>query len=222
MTPGGTCIMAGKISEKLYQDYLSSLLSGEKFTCRQIVQNLIGDKVELKDLYINLFQRSLYEVGELWENNRITVATEHLATTITSNLMTLAYPLIFNTEKIGKKAIITAITNEYHQIGARMVADLMELEGWDTFFLGSNTPIKDLEEMIREKEPDYLALSVAIYFNMSKLEEILKRINQKFPDLQIVIGGQAFRWGGEDVVKKFDNVKLFKDMLLFEKFLKEI
>ena len=222
MTPGGTCIMAGKISEKLYQDYLSSLLSGEKFTCRQIVQNLIGDKVELKDLYINLFQRSLYEVGELWENNRITVATEHLATTITSNLMTLAYPLIFNTEKIGKKAIITAITNEYHQIGARMVADLMELEGWDTFFLGSNTPIKDLEEMIREKEPDYLALSVAIYFNMSKLEEILKRINLEFPDLQIVIGGQAFRWGGEDVVKKFDNVKLFKDMLLFEKFLKEI
>ena len=222
MTPEGTCIMAGKISEKLYQDYLSSLLSGEKFTCRQIVQNLIGDKVELKDLYINLFQRSLYEVGELWENNRITVATEHLATTITSNLMTLAYPLIFNTEKIGKKAIITAITNEYHQIGARMVADLMELEGWDTFFLGSNTPIKDLEEMIREKEPDYLALSVAIYFNMSKLEEILKRINLEFPDLQIVIGGQAFRWGGEDVVKKFDNVKLFKDMLLFEKFLKEI
>lgn len=214
--------MTGKISEKLYQDYLSSLLLGEKFSCRQIVQNLIGDDIKLKDLYINLFQRSLYEVGELWENNRITVATEHLATSITSNLMTLAYPLIFNTDKIGKKAIVTAITNEYHQIGARMVADLMELQGWDTFFLGSNTPLKDLEEMIREKEPDYLALSVAIYFNMSKLEEILQRINQKFPDLQIIIGGQAFRWGGQDVVKKYDNVKLFKDMLLFEKFLKEI
>ncbi|MFW5645580.1 MAG: cobalamin B12-binding domain-containing protein [Bacteroidota bacterium] len=214
--------MAGKISEKLYQKYLSSLLLGEKFTCRLIVQNLIEDDIELKDLYLNLFQRSLYEVGELWENNRITVATEHLVTTITSNLMTLAYPLIFNTEKIGRKAIVTAITNEYHQIGARMVADLMELQGWDTFFLGSNTPIKDLEEMIREKEHDYLALSVAIYFNMSKLEEILNRINKKFPDLQIIIGGQAFRWGGEEIVKKYKNVKLFMDMLLFEKFLKEI
>lgn len=214
--------MTGKITEKLYQDYLSSLLSGEKFTCRQVVQNFIIDEIELKDLYINLFQRSLYDVGELWENNKITVATEHLATSITSNLMTLAYPLIFNTEKIGKKAIVTAITNEYHQIGARMVADLMEFQGWDTFFLGSNTPIKDLEEMISEKEPDYLALSLALYFNMSKLEEILQLINQKFPELKIIIGGQAFRRGGEEIVKKYNNVRLFKDMLLFENFLKEI
>ncbi|MFW5820911.1 MAG: cobalamin B12-binding domain-containing protein [Bacteroidota bacterium] len=213
--------MAARITDKLYQDYLSSLLSGEKITCRQIVKDLIDKEIEVKELYINLFQRSLYDVGELWENNYITVATEHLATSLTSSLMTLTYPIIFNTEKIGKKALVTAITNEYHQIGARMIADLMELQGWDTFFLGANIPLEDLENMIVEKEPDYLALSVAIYFNISNLEKILVRITGKFPDQKIIIGGQAFRWGGEEVVKNFKNAKLFKDILLFEKFLNE-
>ncbi len=208
------------ITEKLYRKYLLSLLSGDKFSCGRTVQSLINEGIELKDLYINLFQRSLYEVGELWEDNKITVATEHLATSVTSNIMTLTYPLIFNTEKTGKTAVVTAITNEYHQIGARMIADLMELQGWDTWFLGCNTPREDLEEMINEKKPDYLALSVAVYFNMSKLESTVKGINLRYPDQKIIIGGQAFRWGGDEIEKKFRHVQIFKDMPSFENFLK--
>jgi methanogenic corrinoid protein MtbC1 len=212
--------MKGYITEDLYTKYLLSLISGDKERCRKTVKDLIDNNIELKELYLDLFQRSLYDVGDLWEQNKITVATEHLATSITSNLMTLAYPLIFHTEKIGKKAIITAITNEYHQIGARMIADLLELWGWDTWFLGSNTPMEDLEKMVEEKEPDYLALSVAIYFNMARLEDILGRMNEQFPDQKIIIGGQAFRWGGEEVIDKYKKVLLFKDLSSFEVFLK--
>ena len=90
-------------AHELYPEYLNSLLNGEKSRCKEIVDQLIRTGIGLKELYFGLFQKSLYEVGNLWEANRISVATEHLATSITSSLMTLAYPLIFSSEKNGKK-----------------------------------------------------------------------------------------------------------------------
>ena len=59
------------INEDIYKEYFSFLLQGDKKACTRIVQRLIDDGIELKTLYLDLFQRSLYEIGELWETNQI-------------------------------------------------------------------------------------------------------------------------------------------------------
>ena len=93
--------------------------------------------------YNNLFQKSLYRVGELWESNRISVAKEHLATAITEGLLNLVYPKLFEPEQYrkGRTILISCTANEFHQIGGKMVADVCELNGWDSHFLGANTPV---------------------------------------------------------------------------------
>ena len=45
------------------------------------------------------------------------------------------------------------------EIGARMVADFFEMEGWDTCFLGANTPKESIIETIRAQKADLVALS---------------------------------------------------------------
>lgn len=204
------------IDEKLYSVYLDHLISGNKAECSKIVYELIHQEINLKDLYLNLFQRSLYEVGAKWECNDISVATEHLATSITSRLMSLAYPLLFSTRKNGNKVIVSAIANEYHEIGGRMVADLLEMKGWDSYFLGANTPVSELIELIDEKKPSLVALSVAVYMNVGELDQAIQNITKKFPELPIAIGGQAFSWGGEGQFSSYRNCKVFKDMSSFE------
>lgn len=106
------------------------------------MQSLKSAGESIENIYFHLFQRALYDVGKLWEQNKITVATEHLATAITEYLMVLCQQELFLTPRIDKRAIIACTANEYHQIGARMVADTFEMHGWDTWFLGSNTPRK--------------------------------------------------------------------------------
>jgi MerR family transcriptional regulator, light-induced transcriptional regulator len=151
------------IDEPLFQTYLSALLAGRHGDCRSMVQGLIEKHIDLKDLYTNLFQRSLYTVGELWENNKITVAREHLTTSITESLLNLVYPSMFATERIGKKTVISCSANEFHQLGGKMVADIFELNGWDGFFLGANTPPDDLSAFIQETQPDVVGLPVGLY-----------------------------------------------------------
>lgn len=169
------------------------------------MRTLLSEEVPISVLYEELFRASLYKVGWLWENNQISVAIEHLATSITENMMTFVYPIIFSADKIGKKAIITCATQEFHQIGARMVADVFELCGWDGYFLGANTPENDLFEMIKDKKPDVLGISVSIYFNIRAFLELVERIRVHFPNQHILIGGQAFQHGGREIVNKLPN-----------------
>lgn len=115
------------ITEELYQIFLKSLLKGDKGECLHIVKTLLENNIAIRDLYVELFQKSMYKVGELWERNEISVAREHLATTITESLLSSTYPYIFTGEQTAKKAIISCAANEYHQLGGKMVADIFEL-----------------------------------------------------------------------------------------------
>jgi methanogenic corrinoid protein MtbC1 len=193
------------IDEPLYQNYLKALLAGRRKQCHGMVQGLLDADIELKTLFIDLFQRSMYEVGELWENNRITVANEHLATSITESLLNLIYPALFAADHKGKKAVISCSANEFHQIGGRMVADIFELNGWDGHFLGANLPHEDMSRFIQEFQPDVVGLSLSIIANLDNLKRGIEVVQTDFPNLDLLIGGQAFRWGGIDVIKRYSG-----------------
>jgi MerR family transcriptional regulator, light-induced transcriptional regulator len=208
------------ISENLYNYYLSDLLAGKRSDCQKIVQELLDSGIEVKDLYSQLFQRSMYRVGELWENNRITVANEHLATSITESLLNLAYPAVFATERIGKKAVISCSANEFHQVGGKMVADILELNGWDGHFLGANTPPNDMAHFIQETRPDLVGLSLSILSNIDNLQRAIEVVRADFPNMDLLIGGQAFRWGGFDIIKRYAGTEYIPTLDELEKGIK--
>lgn len=213
-SPVATCVVpAGRdtstpmITEELYHGYLASLLAGEHRRCHTVVTGLLGQGVEIKDLYIDLFQRSLYEVGEMWEHRKISVAVEHMASAITESLLTLVYPAIFSAEHSGKSVVISCVANECHQIGSKMVADFFELHGWHGYFLGANTPKADLLQMIDEKQPQLVGLSLSLTSNLRTLVRTIRDITDRRPDSQIIVGGQAFRHGGVDALCQFTNAR---------------
>jgi len=116
------CINSKKemISEALYLYYLNALLSGNKQQCMEIINNLIDQKVSLKEIYTDLFQRSMYRIGQMWEKEKCSISNEHIATKITENLIDLTTQRYSTGNKNDKKVVVTCIDKEYHELGARM------------------------------------------------------------------------------------------------------
>src|SRR3989339_253472 len=141
------------IPEAVYLHYLNTLLDGDKKQCTQIVLNLIEQKVSIKAIYMELFQRSMYRIGQMWEREKCSVAGEHIATKITEALIELVSTSSLGDDENGKLALITCVDKEYHELGARMVAGFLEAYGWGTIFVGSNTPQSDIIAFVREKKP---------------------------------------------------------------------
>ncbi len=195
------------ISEAAYKTYLDNLLAGDRNVCLATVESLLEQEIPLLDLYEQLFQRSMYDVGTLWENNRISVAVEHLATAITERLLAVVYPRLFRDEHNGRRAIIACVPHERHQIGARMVADAFELSGWDGYFLGADTPQEALVRLVREKQPDMVALSSSLASNLDRVRDVLDRLRREFSGLPLIVGGQAFTGRYEEIERAYPGVR---------------
>ena len=207
--------------ESAYQRYLDGLLTNDRRKCRLTFEQWLAANDELRTLYEELVRRSLYEVGDLWEKGKISVATEHMATAINESLLNLTYPRLFAQPRNGKSAVVTCMTNEYHQIGAKMVADIFELHGWRGYFLGANTPVKDVKSLIAEKRPDVIALSAAVAFSLDSLFRSATDIRATFPDVPILVGGQAFRWGGRERLEHVSGVSCLMTLAELETWMKD-
>ena len=187
--------MSAGISETLYQQYLAFLLSGQRVECTRIVKELLSKQVPVRRLHVDLFQASMYEVGEMWAVNRISVATEHVASAITEGLLNIVFSSVSYQPRTGRKAIVAGIQPELHQLGSRIVADTLEICGWDSLYVGSNTPTGELLRMIHETRPDLVAISLTVYFNLCALQEAIEQIRREFPEQRIVVGGQGVSQG---------------------------
>jgi methanogenic corrinoid protein MtbC1 len=185
-------------SEKLgnvANDYLNYLLGGERRSASDLIMKQVEAGTSVKDLYMKVFQPVQYEIGRLWQTNDINVAQEHYCTATTQLVMSQLYPYIFNTKKNGKRLIAASVSGELHELGIRMIADIFELEGWDTFYLGANTPSSSLIEMIREKKPDIVALSATMTYHVDQVRLLINELEPVSMEINFktLVGGYPFK-----------------------------
>ena len=214
--------MNDSLVQNTHKEFLDLLISGNRAKCSDFAQKYVNDNVSIQGFYENILKKALYDVGELWEYNKISVATEHLASAIVEAILNEFYSKIILQKKINKTVIVACAENEFHQIGIKMISDIFEMNGWHAHFLGANTPTKELIAFTKTIKPDMLAISLSIYFHLPVLENMIQMIRNEFPNLPILVGGQAFRHGGKKVLSKYENVIYKADLNSTELFIKKL
>jgi MerR family transcriptional regulator, light-induced transcriptional regulator len=175
--------------------YLEAVLAGSRQRARAVVDEARADGVDIRALYLHIFQPALREVGRLWQENRITVAEEHLATAITEALMSQLYAETLSSAAGRRRKLIAAcVDSERHEVGLRMVCDLLEMQGWDPTFLGASVPSDSLAAMVRDRRPDVVALSVSLATHVPRLARTIAELRETLgPETPaIVVGGRPF------------------------------
>ncbi|MBN2350000.1 MAG: cobalamin-dependent protein [Bacteroidales bacterium] len=214
--------MADEQVDYTHKKFLELLLKGDRVKCSLMAKDFINHKISIQELYENIFKKALYDVGELWEYNKISVATEHLASAIVEAILNEFYPGIISQDRKNKTVIVACVENEFHQIGIKMISDVFEMYGWNAHFLGANTPTSELIAFVKLINPNLLALSLSIYFHLPVLENMIQQIRKEFPDLPVLVGGQAFRHGGHEVLLKYNNIIYLPDLKTTESFIKNM
>ena len=181
--------------EEVPAAYLDAVVAGNRRRAFDVVDAALAGGLDIRALYVEVFQPALREVGRLWQRNVITVADEHLATAITQAAMARLYDRLFAAALAEGPLLVAACADgERHEVGLRMVCDLLEMEGWDTVFLGATVPLDDLVRMVRERRPQVVALSASIAPNVSRVGEAIRAIRGAVPGRTplIAVGGRAF------------------------------
>lgn len=190
----GSFLANGSESDQLANRYLDSLLSGERTDAVAAVTAAVEEGMPIKDVYLGVFQPVQYEIGRLWHIGELSVAQEHFCTAVTQWVMSRLYPMVFTGERGTKRLVAACVSGDLHEIGMRMVTDLMELDGWDTCYLGANVPIRGIIEMVAKERSHILALSATMGFHLGPLTQTIEQL-RKIPSLdhvRILVGGRPF------------------------------
>lgn len=187
--------------ENQYKKYKEALLSTNKAKAWDSINELVENDVEIEDIYIHIFARSQYEIGQLWQKNKISVAQEHYATAVTQSLMSNLYAKIVSFKPGGNTLVAVGTSGELHEIGIRMVADFFEMRGWNSVFFGSNTPSESVIHFIERNDVDLLAIGATLPPHLVEMQRLVDLVRQTRPNLPIIVGGKAIS-GNIDLAKK--------------------
>ena len=199
--------------------FFKALVVGNRLECEEVMKEFRKSNLSIIELYEEIFKTSLYRIGEMWEYNKISVAVEHMATSITEGLMNELLPEIMSLDRKNKKVVISCVENEEHQVGGKMVADIFEKNSWDTNYLGANTPMHDLIRFCETTKPDLICLSLSVFSNVRFLIEEITAIRE-VSDVPIIIGGQALTNIGVELSTKLKDVFYNANLEAVENYIK--
>jgi len=190
--------------------YLQALLTRRAEAARATVEAALAGGVPLPEIYLEILQPALQEIGHRWAIDELNVAEEHHATAVTQQLLDELSGRMRTPPCDGRLAIVACTPGELHALGARMVADFLEADGWEVLHLGASTPASDLAELADQEQPDAVALSTATAGSLPGIVDALERLGRLRPRPCLVVGGQfwtaetsrAARELGADIVER--------------------
>lgn len=138
---------------------------------------------------------TMRRVGDLWHDEVISVADEHLAThTAVHAIEDLRDAVKIESPK-APRAVCCAVENEFHEIPVLCVQVLLESAGWKVLNLGANTPFFALADAVEKHQPQLACISSTINLGLSsnvrEYEHFLAKARQH--KTRIAIGGEGFR-----------------------------
>lgn len=208
-----------------YEGFLKMLEEEDKQGCVEFVlKRLESGDIDVVTLYTQILEPSLNNMTCKLNEKNICVWKEHVRTSIVRTILECSYPYILREKSknnvISKNERIAVVCppEEYHEIGAIMAANFFILNGFDTLYVGSNTPKKDFIEAINYIKPDYVAISVTNYYNLVAAKNIIQEVKNtaKYP-VEILVGGYAFNCnpdiykqiGADKLLKTYEDIKKF-------------
>lgn len=179
----------------LYEAFYDAFEKLEQEKCIELVNDALkSQSISIEDLYENVLRMSMSHLTDVESDVNHKIWKEHIQSGIVRSVIEMAYPYVLSQRNkiASKRAAVICPDGEQHELGARMVSDYIRMMGFETFFVGRDTPRKELFDLIDTLKLDLIAISVTNYYNLSKAVQMVSFIEANFPNIKLIVGGKGF------------------------------
>jgi len=184
-----------------YLDLIEYIHQQDREKAVGLAMELLENKeISIIELYENVLTMALYDI-DCQEGDIECIWKEHVQTSIVRTIVELVYPYVLKEKEETKKdkVLVVCPTEEHHEIGAKMAHDFFLLQGYDSTFIGANTPLTVILAACEFVKPKYVAISVTNYYHVIDAKKVVDAIKIQYPNITVLAGGQAFK--DEDAIK---------------------
>ncbi len=163
----------------------------------QQADQMLGEVLTLypiEDLILDVIGPTLQDIGQAWEDSKISVATEHLATNYLRQhllLWMMTGPAAFDHVP---PVVMACAPDEWHEGSLLITSILLRRRRWPVAYLGQAVPLADLADLVRKMR----APAVVLVAMMEQSAENIRDWQRYFPEAAetgrpiVVFGGKIF------------------------------
>ena len=133
----------------------------------------------------------LQEIGSRWQDGKLRVAHEHMATSIVTTFLA-AINSRYRVPAGAPVLVVATPAGHLHELGALLAASSAYEQGWDVLYLGSDLPAEDIAAAVRHRGARAALLSLVFpHGDSNTVAELHELRNLVGAELPLLAGGQA-------------------------------
>ena len=174
-----------RLTIKLLEAFYNANLEAAAAIYRNYCKNY-----DISDFYDNLLKPLMYQVGDLWEQNKIDVATEHVCSNVARGLIQTI--IDDTTHKIRKDQTILLCCpdGKQHNLGCCAIESVLLARGYKVLNASPSAPADSIMRYVKNGQINVILISVTLLENIGPAERLIRSIRSA-SKLPILIGGQA-------------------------------
>ncbi|MCB9883635.1 MAG: cobalamin B12-binding domain-containing protein [Planctomycetes bacterium] len=174
--------------------YLEAVLEGDDAKAEDILEEAIRDGLEPAEVFETIVHPAQVEIGRMWMLGEVSIPEEHQATTIAVSALTRLLGRLPRAPQGTRSILVTSVEGELHDVGVRLVSELLRIAGWKVTCLGANVPVADVIECAKVQSPDVIALSVTSTLHVRACAETIDGLRDALPSCgpKILVAGRPF------------------------------
>jgi methanogenic corrinoid protein MtbC1 len=182
------------MKEDVLARYMAALLQGDRKACRSVIEETLQSGIPANSVYVHLIWPVMMEIERLMRLDRISSVQEHLATRINRTIVDQLQNKLPRRPAKHKKAAVCCAREELQELGAQIMADLFESDGWQVRFVGGGLTNDDIFAFINEYAPDVLLIYGTAPKQAPDVRRLIDRIRavNAWPEMRIIVSGGLF------------------------------
>ena len=145
---------------------------------------------DYEEVFHHILAEILYQMGDDWENGKITVAQEHFASQFIISRFS-QFLRILPINKSLPKILAFCPEGEDHHIGLMLFCLFLRKKGNEVIYLGSDTPFDGLLDLIENKKLSIIAMSITNPAPLVRVEKWIQTCLETHTNLKFLIGGKG-------------------------------
>lgn len=190
-------LRAGCPRGRLAAAYVVALLEGDRRRACSLVLDAVRERVlSVREALLEVCLPAQCELGRMWHVAEINVAEEHFVSTTTVRLVSQLVACAEPAPPNGRTVVAACLEGDAHDIGLRVITDVLELEGWRVVFLGGDVPVADLAWAAAAFEADLVMLAASLPCHVPTLARAVAALDAGERRPPVLVGGRALQAEG--------------------------
>ncbi|MCP4835667.1 MAG: hypothetical protein GY895_13005 [Phycisphaera sp.] len=176
------------------ENLFATLVSGDRTAGRRLVDAAFDHGIDASTMARDIFWPTLDNITTLYRQDKITRLAQQYATRSLSTMISQVQARYEVGEDRNRSICMFCGPDELDDLSGRLVADLLEAEGYTVFFGGGNIAHDDIMAEVHERKPDVLLMFSAGGADAPGLRQLIDHVRgiNALPEMQIVVGGGIF------------------------------